>query len=381
MMSKFLLLFCFTTLYVLGEKQGDVTTIKNNSAPVAGVSQSNNGEQSLEEFMAHKALIHETPVLEPIVHADKKSQESPKAAFETPVNLAKPTDTTTVKPVPTTNQSTTVPSTISTTAAPNTTTSSSTTSSTTTTTTPTPTTPTTTSTTSVPVTTVNPVVPTTPSPPLNPRKWVVSENNVTCIVIQMSVQFNITYPKNKNMNSSISFDMPVDNATTKVSGTCGKLEQVLKLTWSNKEIAGNLMLNFTKNETTKHYSLRRMEVVLPQTDFPDSTLNTSMVLVHEPTTYAAALTNSYRCLEKQELKLKLTNTTQDIGIIRLIGLQFQAFKTDNSTNFGLAKDCEFVTPDIIPIAVGCALALLVIGVLITYLIGRRRNQSSGYHSM
>lgn len=47
----------------------------------------------------------------------------------------------------------------------------------------------------------------------------------------------------------------------------------------------------------------------------------------------------------------------------------------------LAKDCSFDTPDIVPITVGCALAALVIVVLIAYLVGRRRSQSRGYLSM
>nr|XP_033327066.1 lysosome-associated membrane glycoprotein 1-like [Megalopta genalis] len=362
MMSKFLLLFCFTTLYVLGHVQGNVTAIKNESV-LAGISQSNNAAQSFQEHMALKASISETPILEPLDHADKKSQELPIPITEAPAS-------TTVKPVPTTStHPSTAPSTDTTTVAP-------TTSTTSTSTIPTPS-----STTSAPVTTVSPVVSTTQLPFLNPGKWVVSENNITCIVVQMSVQFSITYPKANNMNSSILIDMPVDNTTTKANGTCGKLEQVLELSWSNNATAGDMTLHFMKNETTKRYSLHHLEVKFPQKDFPNTILNQPMVLVHEPTTYVAALTNSYRCLDKQELKLKLNDTSKDTGIIRILGLQFQAFKTDNSTNFGLAKDCEFVTPDIIPIAVGCALALLVIGVLITYLVGRRRNQTRGYLSM
>lgn len=47
-----------------------------------------------------------------------------------------------------------------------------------------------------------------------------------------------------------------------------------------------------------------------------------------------------------------------------------------------AKDCEpYETPDIVPIAVGCALMVLIIIVLVGYLIGRRRNQARGYLSM
>lgn len=198
----------------------------------------------------------------------------------------------------------------------------------------------------------------------------------------MSVQFNITFPKANKTVSYITFDMPVDNATTNASGDCGKLEQVLTLKWSPKTApVGNMSLHFMKNETTKHYSLHHLEVVLPVTDFLNTTLNQSMVLIHEPTNYAAGLTDSYRCLKKQTLNLKENGTKADSGTITLSGLQFQAFKTNNSTNFGLAKDCAFDTPDVVPIAVGCALAGLVIIVLIAYLIGRRRNQARGYLSM
>lgn len=49
--------------------------------------------------------------------------------------------------------------------------------------------------------------------------------------------------------------------------------------------------------------------------------------------------------------------------------------------FCLVKDCKLDTPDIVPIAVGCALAGLVIIVLIAYLIGRKRSQARGYLSM
>lgn len=50
-------------------------------------------------------------------------------------------------------------------------------------------------------------------------------------------------------------------------------------------------------------------------------------------------------------------------------------------SFFLAKDCSFDTPDIVPITVGCALAGLVVIVLIAYLVGRRRSQARGYLSM
>lgn len=50
--------------------------------------------------------------------------------------------------------------------------------------------------------------------------------------------------------------------------------------------------------------------------------------------------------------------------------------------FVLAEDCEpFVPSGIVPIAVGCSLAVLILIVLVAYLIGRRRSQARGYLSM
>lgn len=51
-------------------------------------------------------------------------------------------------------------------------------------------------------------------------------------------------------------------------------------------------------------------------------------------------------------------------------------------SFFTAEDCApHETPDVVPIAVGCALVVLIIIVLVAYLIGRRRNQARGYLSM
>lgn len=63
-------------------------------------------------------------------------------------------------------------------------------------------------------------------------------------------------------------------------------------------------------------------------------------------------------------------------------VQFEAFHKQDTHQFSTARDCEAIdTPDIVPIAVGCALAGLVVVVLIAYLVGRRRAQARGYLSM
>lgn len=67
----------------------------------------------------------------------------------------------------------------------------------------------------------------------------------------------------------------------------------------------------------------------------------------------------------------------------IISLSFSLFFETNSILYFTVEDCAppSDTPDVVPIAVGCALAALVIIVLIAYLIGRRRGQARGYLSM
>lgn len=135
-------------------------------------------------------------------------------------------------------------------------------------------------------------------------KWtVVNGTDQICIVIQMSVMFNISYVNINNKTSFITFDIPTDNVTTKASGYCGKLEQNLTLEWSAKNITnGSMTLHFMRNATENDYSLHHLEVILPASDFPSNLkLNGSVSLVHETPDFEVRLSNSYRCLKQQTL--------------------------------------------------------------------------------
>ena len=49
--------------------------------------------------------------------------------------------------------------------------------------------------------------------------------------------------------------------------------------------------------------------------------------------------------------------------------------------FQVAMDCLYEPNDVVPIAVGVALAVLIVVVLVAYIVGRRRNQARGYQSV
>nr|XP_050869967.1 lysosome-associated membrane glycoprotein 1-like [Vespula vulgaris] len=212
-----------------------------------------------------------------------------------------------------------------------------------------------------------------PVPVPKPGKWIVNKTDEVCIIINMAVQFNISNVSEKDNQTTYKvFNLPDRANMTKVSGSCEKLQQFIALQWNGTEnVTNKFALYFTKNETTKQYSFHHLELTLTEE-------NKTSMFTHNATLFSTGLSNSYRCLKQQNYTL---NSTNAVGYLMISDLQFQAFKTDKTTDFGEVKDCKLDTPDIVPIAVGCALAGLVIIVLIAYLIGRKRSQARGYLSM
>jgi lysosomal-associated membrane protein 1/2 len=87
---------------------------------------------------------------------------------------------------------------------------------------------------------------------------------------------------------------------------------------------------------------------------------------------------------KDERKQTLNNSKGHEAVLMIEDFQVQPFYFDGKTNkFSEATECsaDDSTNNIVPIAVGSALAALVLIVLIAYLIGRKRNQQSGYQSV
>ncbi|KAG8034536.1 hypothetical protein G9C98_007612 [Cotesia typhae] len=205
-------------------------------------------------------------------------------------------------------------------------------------------------TTTTPATTTSTVAPVPPAPTPTPTPgpapapttgtWVVNgANHTTCIMIKMAAQLNVTYLNKENKTMHQLITLP-NNTMSNATGDCGANKQFIKISWnSSMALNDSLTLHFNKNGTK--YSLHHIEASLAPQDLP-----------------------SYQ-----------------FTVFEVSDLQFQAFRSDNSTAFGFAEDCAFETQDVVPIAVGCALIALVIIVLVAYLVGRRRSQARGYRSM
>merc|ERR1711951_183385 len=85
----------------------------------------------------------------------------------------------------------------------------------------------------------------------------------------------------------------------------------------------------------------------------------------------AHLDNAFSC--KVEKKIEMS----DDVVFTVVGLKVQPYLSSKSDNsYGKAEICEEdkIPNNVVPIAVGAALAALVVLVLIMYLIGRRKHQ-------
>lgn len=114
-----------------------------------------------------------------------------------------------------------------------------------------------------------------------------------------------------------------------------------------------------------------------------STANEILNLEHIAPLFSTPTQHSYHCNREQTLNLtSIGGSNQTVAYLSVSHVQLEAFHAHNDSSFSTAKDCDAIdTPDIVPIAVGCALAALVVVVLIAYLVGRRRRQTRGYVSM
>lgn len=96
--------------------------------------------------------------------------------------------------------------------------------------------------------------------------------------------------------------------------------------------------------------------------------------------FVTPIARSYYCTKQQTLIANETLPATSAKII-MSHVQLEAFHV-KTKEFSAAKDCESSdTTDVVPIAVGVALAALVVVVLIAYLVARRRNAARGYTSM
>jgi len=262
---------------------------------------------------------------------------------------------TTSTAVPTTTEvpttSTTVPTTSTepptTSTEPPTTTTSSTTS----------TTVATTTSTKEPVTTLPPPT-STKSPGPEDCPFNITQKNVTCIRADLKMSFIVSL---EGKDYPINLGCKANYESSDCSGNDTQTLVLYESTYNFTMVFEKEKDKFSVKEIAFRYNL---------------TAGGGEVFTNSTKLFTVKTGNSYMCKSKSDVHLG--NVT-----IQFLEMHVQAFLTKDETNFGAAEECDAddKVSDVVPIAVGVALAALIIVVLIAYLVGRRRSRQNGYQSV
>ncbi|BFZ06063.1 hypothetical protein BsWGS_09102 [Bradybaena similaris] len=232
--------------------------------------------------------------------------------------------------------------------------------------------------------TASTAAPTTQQPSIK-QNFTCQDGNTTKFSLTGSFALSITYNKTNAGSTTVPIEVP---QTKQSNGTCGN-SSTESLTfgffngWSITYIFQGVVSseNQLLSATDKYYISNITVVYVHDEHLPNST--TPQAKVESKFSQAGYLeANSdgyYTCQANISLKITgdLTLTTSDF--------KYKAFndKGDINLDSGTVTECpsDESSSSIVPIAVGAALAGLVIIVLIAYLIGRKRSRKTGYENV
>nr|XP_020752041.1 lysosome-associated membrane glycoprotein 1 [Odocoileus virginianus texanus] len=216
-----------------------------------------------------------------------------------------------------------------------------------------------------------PTAPPQPSPtpaPASPTvfRYSVNGTNGTCLLVSMGLQLNVTYRTVDNKTVTREFNVNPDNTT--FGGNCSATLATLELYDRNLLF---LVLQFSLNESSSRVFLQGVQLNLT---LPDARGHSFTASNSSLSALQATAGSSYKCDAEQ--RLRVTSTFS----LNMFRVWVQAFRVDGG-KFGPVEECQLDENSmLIPIAVGGALAGLVLIVLIAYLIGRKRSHA-GYQTI
>lgn len=177
-----------------------------------------------------------------------------------------------------------------------------------------------------------------------------------------------------------------------ISGNCDNMTlekniTYVELSWDNN--TSSLNITFLRDDEKKTFNITQLILIQNSSwvPYPNNTVSKQLIFMGNASglfsVESVPVGKSYKCSHKVNVNLTDSlNEDQPAAVLVFSKLQIQAFMNSTSTGFGSVLECPGLdASDIVPIAVGCALAGLVIGVLIAYLVGRRRSHVRGYLSM
>jgi len=241
-----------------------------------------------------------------------------------------------------------------------------------------------------------------------------------CILAKFAMNFTI-YPEGGNGST---INLPTSAVADKdqngtLCSTDVKNVQTLTLSWNENQkndteilLHRFVQIQFKRMENSSYYGVNRfwgkIDVAYYKENVTDpNNPNKTIVEAHNSTLtfdskeitklmFHTPIDKSYQCADVGKISLissmqwnytkmaphDVSNTTANA-----FQVHFDAYRNIPTNDiivqdqFRASIDCLYQPNDIVPIAVGVALAALVVAVLIAYMVGRRRNRHAGYQSV
>ncbi|CAG5128932.1 unnamed protein product, partial [Candidula unifasciata] len=228
-------------------------------------------------------------------------------------------------------------------------------------------------------TTVAPTTPTTTPAPTTPKPS--PEQNFSCSyntttkfrligIFSLSITYNAT-----NQSKTVTVDVPkVPASETNCSSESNEsltfkffdnwsIEYIFQSKGGNKYYVSNITITYVHDEH------------LPNSTNPNTT---ATVRFSKPDYLEASTSGYYTCHARTSLAIDEVRKENRPALLET-ETQHKTCGTQHRTLTECSNDEQ--TSSVVPIAVGAALAGLVVIVLIAYLIGRRRSRKAGYESV
>ncbi|UYV70173.1 LAMP1 [Cordylochernes scorpioides] len=231
------------------------------------------------------------------------------------------------------------------------------------------------------------------------NNYVLKDGNITCARLQLNISAKIPYdevsPPPPAAASSVLTDCWVQaNKTTGVyelnpgtdmvmmpSSTCNgpNNTEVIHLL-----VAGKHHLNIVLLKNKDKVSLS-LELHYSQKDMENATNPDDEYSVISKDIWSVPASRSYQCNSEVSVTLspELNITGAHEVVAKLWDVRYMAYVNQTTDNYNQEWPCDQDTQmaDIVPIAVGVALAALVVVVVIAYTVSRRRTKQRGYQSV
>ncbi|CAH8631522.1 unnamed protein product [Dicrocoelium dendriticum] len=211
--------------------------------------------------------------------------------------------------------------------------------------------------------------------------YVIKDRDSYCLLARFNLSVDIHYPKQDGTTGHEAFELKAINISS--DSRCGAHETKLSLAARPNGSAEDWRIWFTFVKTLfdiqLYYSIGTISFtyVAEPSLLPDIAVHGLQHLNSSDSLFKAPLGTCYKCETERSVSLQQQSGGKSTAILRISSAKIEAF-TNSSTGAFSDKvttcSADATEDNIVPIAVGITLAVLIVTALVVFIIFSRRNR-------